>query len=95
MADTIQIKAGNKGNMPVLADREIAYVRDEKALHIGTPQGNVKLCDAYLEDTVSKKLTADKVAAQAALAAEADLPTVISGINNLIAAMKSSGVMNT
>lgn len=95
MADTIQIKAGNKGNMPVLADREIAYVRDEKALYIGTPQGNVKLCNADLEDTVNKKLTANKVAAQAELAAAADLPTVISGINNLIAAMKSSGVMNT
>ena len=92
MADTIQIRAGNKDSMPVLADREIAYVRDEKALYIGTPQGNVKLCDADLE---AIKLTAQKVAAQAELAAAADLPAVISSINNLIAAMKSSGVMNT
>ena len=86
MADTIQIKAGKKGDreaMPALADRELAYEQDEKALYIGTPDGNVKLC------------TAQKVAAQAELAAEADLPAVISSINNLIAAMKNSGVMNT
>lgn len=95
MADTIKIRAGKKGereNMPALADREIAYERDEKALYIGTPQGNVKLCDADLE---ARKLTAQKVAAQPELAAAADLPAVISSINNLIAAMKSSGVMNT
>lgn len=116
MADTIQIRAGNKANMPKLADRELGYVRDEKALYIGTAGGNVKLCDADLEGTVSAlgstvtehgtrlyaqqqalegKLTADKVAAQADMAATADLTAVIAGFNNLIAAMKSSGVMNT
>ena len=42
MADTIKIKAG-KGSVPTLADREIAYSRDEKALYIGTPNGNVKV----------------------------------------------------
>ena len=85
MADTIQIKAGKKGEreeLPQLADRELAYEKDEQALYIGTPQGNVRL-------------TAQKVAAQSELSAEADLPAVISSINNLIAAMKSSGVMNT
>ena len=92
MADSIRLRAGNKEGMPQLADREPAYVRDEQALDVGTPQGNVKLCDADLE---ARKLTAQKVAAQAELAAAADLPAVISSINNLIAAMKSSGVMNT
>ena len=95
MADTIQIKAGKKGErekLPQLADRELAYEQDEQALYIGTPDGNVKLCDVGLE---ARKLTAQKVAAQVELVAEADLPAVISSINNLIAAMKSSGVMNT
>ena len=95
MADTIKIRAGKKGdraNMPALADREIAYEQDEKALYIGTKQGNEKLCDAGLE---TRKLTAHKVASQPELAADADLPAVISSINSLIAAMKSSGVMNT
>ena len=43
MADTIKIRAGNKANMPTLADREIAYVRDEEALYVGTPGGNKKV----------------------------------------------------
>lgn len=43
MADTIRLKAGNKADMPDLADREPGYVRDEQALYIGTPEGNVKL----------------------------------------------------
>ena len=43
MADKIQIRAGNKSGMPTLTDREPAYVRDEKALYIGTPDGNVKI----------------------------------------------------
>lgn len=48
MADSIRIKAG-KGSVPTLQDREIAYSKDEKAIYIGTPEGNVKLCDAELE----------------------------------------------
>jgi len=40
MADKIQIRAGNKSGMPTLTDRELAYVRDENALYIGTPSGN-------------------------------------------------------
>lgn len=40
------------------------------------------------------KLTANKVQAQAGLANEATLPQVITAVNNLIAAMKASGVMN-
>ena len=49
MADSIRIKAG-KGNVPTLQDREIAYSKDEKALYIGTPEGNVKVADAGLEE---------------------------------------------
>lgn len=43
MADKIQIRAGNKSGMPTLTDRELAYVRDENALYIGTPSGNKDL----------------------------------------------------
>lgn len=115
MADKIQIRAGNKNGLPTLTDREPAYVRDEKALYIGTPNGNVKI-GAELESKVNalelvveghdddidtlkvdmpKKLTASPVAAQASLAADADLATAVAALNSLIAAMKSSGVMNT
>ena len=43
MADTILLRAGNKAHMPTLINREIGYCKDEKALYIGTPTGNVKL----------------------------------------------------
>ena len=43
MADLIRIKAGS-GDVPTLQDREIAYSRSEKALYIGTKDGNVRLC---------------------------------------------------
>lgn len=137
MADTIQIRAGYKANMPKLTDRELGYVRDERALYIGTATGNVKLCDADLEGTVTAqgntigglqntvqshtngiaslsstvqghgnaigalngqmagKLTATPAAAQGSLDAAADLAAVIAAYNNLIAAMKASGVMTT
>ena len=98
MADKIQIRAGNKSGMPTLTDRELAYVRDENALYIGTPTGN-KDINAELKTAVSElqkdKLTASPVAAQAELSAEADLATAVAAMNALIAAMKSSGVMNT
>lgn len=95
MADTIQIRAGKKAGMPTLAVRELGYVTDEKALYIGTANGNVKLCDADLEDTVKNKLTATPVAAQGSLDAAAELAAVITAYNNLIAAMKASGMMAT
>lgn len=53
MADLIKIKGG-KGAVPALQDKELAYSRDEKALYIGTEDGNVRLCGA--EDI--EKLTA-------------------------------------
>lgn len=98
MADKIQIRAGNKAGMPTLTDRELAYVRDENALYIGTPSGN-KDIHAELKTAVSElqkdKLTATKVAAQPAIAEDADAATIAAAVNSLIAAMKASGVMNT
>ena len=82
MADKIQIRAGKKANMPTLTDRELGYVKDEAALYIGTVGGN-------------KRLTQVPVAAQETLAEDADIQAVIAAYNNLIAAMKSSGVMST
>lgn len=53
MADSLQIRGGNKATMPVLQIREIAYCKDEKALYIGTSGGNVKLCDADDPDRIT------------------------------------------
>lgn len=145
MADTIQLRAGNKNSMPVLLDREIAYVRDEKALYVGTPTGNEKI-GAALENAVASlesamntaietfdgemdivlgKTTAlegratslegranalegraaalegratalegRKAAAVAPLATDAQLATVITTVNSLIASLKACGLMN-
>ena len=46
MADSIIIKCGALGNrsaMPTLAVGELGYRTDEKALYIGTKEGNVRL----------------------------------------------------
>ena len=107
MADKIQIRAGNKAGMPTLTDRELAYVRDENALYIGTPEGNKDIhaelkaaVDAHgktiaeQQTALNGKLTATKVAAQSAVAADADAATIAAAVNSLIAAMKASGVMN-
>lgn len=51
MADTIQLRAGNKAGMPELLDRELAYVKDEEALYVGTPNGNKKM-GKKLEDAL-------------------------------------------
>ena len=104
MADKMFFRAGNKANMPTLADREPAFVRDEKALYIGTENGNLRLVRAGLEDDVASleravqnladvKLSADAAAAQLPLAADAELAAVISAFNALVAAMKASGIM--
>lgn len=45
MDDTIKIRGGS-GETPELQDRELGYNRNEKALCIGTPDGNVRLCGA-------------------------------------------------
>lgn len=54
MADNIYLPAGKKAGMPNLSDREPAFVRDEKALYIGTPDGNLKLCEAGTIDKVAE-----------------------------------------
>ena len=101
MADKIQLRAGNKAGMPTLTDREPAYVRDEKALYIGTPDGNVDITGELkqavreLWEVMDDKLAADSVASQPELASDADLATVVAALNALIAAMKKSGVMIT
>lgn len=81
MADTILLRAGNKAGMPKLNDREIAYVRDEKTLYVGTPGGNARI-------------GAEKVESLPVLEDTADLAAVISAYNGLIAALKKSGVMS-
>lgn len=56
MSDLITIKSGALGDreeMPSLAIGELGYRTDEKALYIGTTEGNVKLCEAGLIDRVA------------------------------------------
>lgn len=81
MADMILLRAGKKAGMPTLLDREIAYVRDEKTLYVGTQEGNVRI-------------GAEKVEPLPVLEDTADLAAVISAYNGLIAALKKSGVMS-
>ena len=47
MADLIKIKCGALGErdtMPKLNEGELGFRTDEKALYIGTSNGNVRLC---------------------------------------------------
>lgn len=46
-----------------------------------------------LKTQMANKLTANPVQAQAAVAADADTAAIVTAVNNLIAAMKASGVM--
>jgi hypothetical protein len=53
MADSITIKSGALGDrdtMPRLSVDELGFRTDEKALYIGTKDGNVRLCG--VEDAV-------------------------------------------
>lgn len=175
MNDPIRLRAGNKEGMPLLSDREPAYVRDEEALYIGTPRGNVQVaaagtagrvtaletltaaqketlaahsgtlsahgerltaqeealdthsellesmeglqqlhsdrlsacgelldahtaalaaCEKAVGQLHAEKLSAVPAAAQAALPADADLPSVTAACNGLIAALKAAGIMH-
>lgn len=78
MQDTIKIKAGTSGNK--LEPREIAYHTEEKALYIGTAEGNVKL-------------TFPPIESQASLSSNADIAAIRTAFNNLIKALKDSGIM--
>lgn len=108
MADTVQIRAGAKSGLPDLTDRELGWTRDEEELHIGTPTGNKMVTGKVWEavaalqetltaqqETLNGKLTATPAAAQAALADTADLAAVIGAVNGLLAAMKTSGLMES
>lgn len=101
MADALYLKAGNKAGLPDLQDREMAYVRDENALYIGTPAGNRKIGEELetaikeLREELEDKLTASPVALQQDISADADLAAVVSAFNSLLAAMKASGIMST
>ncbi len=47
MSDLIKIKSGSlekRTKMPNLSECELGYIKDKKELHIGTPDGNVRLC---------------------------------------------------
>lgn len=55
MADLIKIKGGS-GAVPTLQDRELAYSKSEKALYIGTENGNVKIGGA---DTQTETIIAE------------------------------------
>ena len=90
MANLIRIKGGNGSS--ALRGRELAYQTEEKALYIGTKDGNVLLCRAQ---DIEGKLTAEPIAIQASLNHDAELGTVITAFNNLIFALKESGIMKT
>jgi hypothetical protein len=59
MADLITIKSGALGGrtkMPNLNENELGYCTDEKALYIGTKDGNVRLCGADDIPTIIARL---------------------------------------
>ena len=101
MADLIQIKRGDTTGTTFLADGELGYSREEKALYIGDGgKRNQKLCSAETAAEVERiagelqnKLTAAKTEAVGTISAESDLSAVISSFNSLISALKASGIM--
>ena len=66
-----------------------------QAGNITNLQGSVNSLSAEVQDLETKKLTANKVAAQESVADTADAAAIAAALNSLIAAMKNSGVMNT
>lgn len=74
MADSIRLRAGLKAGMPRLADREPAFVRDEAALYIGTPEGNRMVAQAGLAERTAalERTAADHAAALAGLREDSD-----------------------
>lgn len=81
MDDTIKIRGG-KGETPELQDRELGYNRDEKALYIGTPENNVRLCGADDIANVKKYMNELMVAVNARLAALESLEATEEGEEN-------------
>ena len=97
MADSIRIRGGSREGMPRLADRELAYVRDEEALYIGTAEGNVKLCTSSTQADIlqldAAKLTAVPAVCLPLLPDTADTAAVIAAYNALVTALQMCGVM--
>lgn len=93
----IRLRAGNRENMPALSPREVAYVRDEQALYIGTETGNLQLCAASAADRLTaletKKLTAVPMPRLPALAADAAPAAVAEAYNALLSALQTAGMM--
>lgn len=78
MADTIQIKRGNTAG-GTLADGELGYSREEKALYIGDNGTNQRLAGA--------------IESVETLAIDSMTSEVVTAFNSLITAMKNSGMM--
>lgn len=78
MADTIQIKRGNTAG-GTLADGELGYSREDKALYIGDNGTNQRLTGAIesIETLAIDSMTSE----------------VVKAFNSLITAMKNSGMM--
>ena len=70
--------------MPTLQDGEPGWCRDEKALYVGDGNENHRISG---DDR--------QIAAQAALATDANLAAVVTAFNALLAAMKASGIMKS
>ena len=51
----IQLKRGNKVNLPTLSEAELAFCKDTKELYIGTVSGNVNLSDHYKRSEADDK----------------------------------------
>lgn len=108
MADTIQLRAGDRKGMPELLDREIVFVRDEEAIYVGTPDGPVKvgrkleealvqinsaLATQQAEIEEQAKNQMSAMEALQPLASDATVEDVVAAFNGLIDAMKLSGLM--
>ena len=96
--DTILIKRGNKVGTSFLADGELGYSREEKALYIGDGgRRNQKICSAIemanLITEMPKKLAAMQMEALPTLDSTTTLADAITAYNALISALKASGVM--
>ena len=95
MADSVQIAATEEEKNPqrILLEREIAYHRGEKALYIGIGGQRVKLCQADDIAKLEGKLTAEQVDSMDGLSSGATLAQVVEKYNDLISALKESGIM--
>lgn len=98
MADLIQIKASDDVGASYLADRELAYVRNDKTLYIGDGgRRNQPLCSANtvadVEAMKTDKLSASQLESIALLPDGANTSDVIATVNSLISALKVSGIM--